>query len=153
MEPARGFRVPLRREIFMQNGNGRHEDKLDEALEDSFPASDPVSMTQPSARHGAPKRHGQTAADSLKDTVRDTARTVKREIKRRIEPDYLWLGGAFVLGCVVGLAASSAPSAFASRGYGERLMDEGSRLQRRLSRRAADLQLQRKLSRLIDRLS
>lgn len=139
----------------MQNGNSRHEEKLDDALEDSFPASDPVSMTQPNARHGAPKQNSQTGSQAIKDTVQsasDTARTLKREVRRRIEPDYLWLGGAFVLGCLVGLAASTAPSAFARRGYGERLMDEGSRLQRRLAKRASDLQLQQKLSRLLDRL-
>lgn len=139
----------------MQNGNGRHEEKLDDALEDSFPASDPVSMTQPNARHGAPKQNSQTDSQAIKDTVQsasDAARTLKREATRRIEPDYLWLGGAFVLGCLVGLAASTVPSAFARRGYGERLMDEGSRLQRRLAKRASDLQLQQKLSRLLDRL-
>jgi hypothetical protein len=139
----------------MQNGNGR-QDKLDEALEDSFPASDPVSMTQPSSRSGAPRQHGQTGKQAVKDTIesaKDTARTLKREVSRRIEPDYLWLGGAFILGCMVGLAASNAPSAFGRRGYGERLMDEGGRLRRGLSRRAGDMQLQKKLSQLIDRLS
>lgn len=34
---------------------------LDEALDDSFPASDPPSMTQPRNHAGAPKREGQTA--------------------------------------------------------------------------------------------
>ena len=138
----------------MRNGNGRH-DKLDEALEDSFPASDPVSMIQPHARQGAPKQHSRTGSQTIKDTVQsasDAARTFKREARRRIEPDYLWLGGAFVLGCMVGLAAGSAPSAFSRRGHGERLMGEGNRMQRRLSKRAADLHLQKKLSRLIDRL-
>lgn len=140
----------------MQNGNGREQKELDDALEDSFPASDPVSMTQPGTRHGAPKQHSQSGKQAVADTidsVKDTARTIKREAARRIEPDYLWLGGAFVLGCVVGLAAGSAPSVFARRGYGERLMDEGHRMQRRLSKRASDLHLQKKLSQLIDRLS
>lgn len=139
----------------MQNGNGR-QDKLDEALEDSFPASDPVSMTQPSSRHGAPKQHSRSGKQAVEDTLesaKDTARTIKREVSRRVDPDYLWLGGAFVLGCMVGLAASNAPSAFGRRGYGERLMDEGSRLQRRLSKRAENMHLQKKLSQLIDRLS
>lgn len=140
----------------MQNGNGQHEDKLDEALEDSFPASDPVSMTQPSARHGAPRQNGGIGKQTIQDTVesaKDTARTVRRAVSRRIKPDYLWLGGAFMLGCAVGLAAANAPSTFGRRGYGSRLVDEGGRLRRRLSKRAPDLQLQQKLSRLIDRLS
>jgi hypothetical protein len=119
-------------------------------------------MTQPSARHGAPRQNNEIdkhtvgdAIESAQDTVKDAARGLKREVSRRIgriEPDYLWLGGAFVLGCVVGLAASNAPAAFGRRGYGERLIDEGGRLQRRLSKRAADMQLQKKLTRLIDRL-
>lgn len=133
----------------MQNGNGTRarENKLDDALEDSFPASDPVSMTQPTHRQGEPKQHSQA-----REGVREAMQTVRGRAEK-INPDYLWLGGAFVLGCMVGLAASAAPSAFARRGYGERLMDEGSRLQRRLSKRASELQLQKKLSELIDRLS
>ncbi len=133
----------------MQNGNGTQarENKLDDALEDSFPASDPISMTQPKHRQGEPKQHSQA-----RESVRDAADALEKKAKS-ISPDYLWLGGAFVLGCVVGVAASAAPAAFTRRGYGERLMDEGSRLQRRLSKRASNLQLQKKLSELIDRLS
>src|SRR6185312_14104171 len=97
----------------MQNSNGKHESDLDRALEDTFPASDPVSMTQREHRQGAPKQNSQGAAQAVKDTA------------RRIEPDYLWLGGAFILGCIVGIAARSAPSAFSRASYGEQLLDRG----------------------------
>lgn len=120
--------------------NGKQENDLDQALEDSFPASDPISMTQREHRQGAPKQNGRSAAQAVKDTA------------RKIEPDYLWLGGAFVLGCIVGIAARSAPSAFSRRGYAERLMDSGGKLQRKLSGKVSDLHLQSKLSDLLDRL-
>jgi hypothetical protein len=120
--------------------DGKHENDLDQALEDSFPASDPISMTQREHRQGAPKQNGRSAAQAVKDTA------------RKIEHDYLWLGGAFILGCLVGIAARSAPSAFARKGYGEQLLDRGGKLQRKLSGKVSDLHLQRKLSELLDRL-
>lgn len=124
----------------MQNGNGKHENDLDRALEDSFPASDPVAMTQREHRQGAPKQNSEASAETVKD------------IARKIEPDYLWLGGAFLLGCIVGIAARSAPSAFSRKSYGEQLLDSGGKLQRRLSGKVSELHLQRKLSELLDRL-
>lgn len=146
----------------MENGNGRREDRLDDALEDSFPASDPVSMTQPGERAGAPKQHAQTAAQSVKDTARavgDTAQTLKNRVADKMEginPDLLWLGGAFLLGAVFAIGAFSAPKALPRRNLGDRLLDRGGRLQRRLSARASDFasdyELKRKLSELIDRL-
>ena len=42
------------------------EGALDEALEDSFPASDPPSMTQPKTQPGAPKDH-----KSVEDIARE----------------------------------------------------------------------------------
>lgn len=124
----------------MPNGNGKHENDLDQALEDTFPASDPVAMTQREHRQGAPKQNSESRAEAIGDHARKTA------------PDYFWLGGAFVLGCIVGIAVRSAPQAFARRGYTERLLDSGGDLQRRISSRVSDLHLQRKLSQLLDRL-
>lgn len=124
----------------MPNGNGKHEAELDQALEDSFPASDPISMTQRKHRQGAPKQHSQSNAEAIRDNA------------RKIAPDYLWLGGAFVLGCIVGIAARSAPSAFSRKGYGEQLLASGGKFQRKLSGKVSDLHLQRKLSELLDRL-
>ncbi|HUZ67611.1 MAG TPA: hypothetical protein VMU56_08105 [Beijerinckiaceae bacterium] len=43
-------------------------DQLSEALEDSFPASDPPSMTQPKTKAGAPK--GNQSADQTGDSKR-----------------------------------------------------------------------------------
>jgi len=37
-----------------QAEHDRDDEMLDEALEDSFPASDPPSMTQPKSKAGAP---------------------------------------------------------------------------------------------------
>lgn len=128
----------------MPNGNGKHEGELDQALEDTFPASDPVAMTQREHRQGAPKQHSENRTKAIGDRA------------RKIAPDYFWLGGAFVLGCIVGIAARSAPSAFSRRGYTERLLDSGGDLQRKIlnkvSSRVSDLHLQRKLSQLLDRL-
>lgn len=124
----------------MPNGNGKHEGELDQALEDTFPASDPVAMTQREHRQGTPKQHSQSRVETVGDRA------------RKIAPDYFWLGGAFVLGCIVGIAARSAPQAFARRGYTEHLLDSGGDLQRRISSRVSDLHLQRKLSQLLDRL-
>ena len=125
----------------MANGNGKHEDQLDQALEDTFPASDPVAMTQREHRQGTPKQHSQSTAETVKDTA------------RKIQPDYLWLGGAFILGCVVGIAARSAPSMFSSRrGYLDRLFDSGEDLRRKVSSEVSGMKLQRKLRELIDRL-
>jgi len=129
---------PSEQEILMPNG--KQENDLDQALEDSFPASDPVSMTQREHRQGAPKQNGRSAAEAVKDAA------------RKIEPDYLWLGGAFILGCIVGIAARSAPAAFARKSYGEQLLNSGGKLQRKLSGKVSDLHLQRKLSDLLDRL-
>ena len=42
------------------------EGTLDEALEDTFPASDPPSMTQPKTQPGAPKNH-----KSVEDIARE----------------------------------------------------------------------------------
>lgn len=128
----------------MPNGNGKHENDLDRALEDTFPASDPVAMTQREHRQGAPKQNSENRTEAIGDRA------------RKIAPDYLWLGGAFVLGCIVGIAARSAPPAFARRGYTDRLLDSGGDLQRKIlnkvSSRVSDLHLQRKLSQLLDRL-
>ena len=141
----------------MQNGNTR-EDKLDSALEDSFPGSDPVSMTQPHQRQGTPKQHGQTAAQSVKDTVRsakDTARTVKNRAADRIgkiKPEYLWLGGAFLLGAAFAVGAFGASRAMPRRSFGDRLLDRGERMQKRVSSGVSDLHLKRKLSKLLERL-
>ena len=135
----------------MQNGNGRHEDKLDDALEDSFPASDPVSMTQPNQRHGKPKQHSQTAAQSAKDAARRLKKSAANEFER-IKPDYLWLGGAFVLGAVFAMGAFGASRAFPRRSLGDRLLDRGERMQKQASNRIADMDLKQKLSDLIERL-
>jgi hypothetical protein len=74
----------------MQNGRQNTTDeKLDRALEDTFPSSDPVSISRPDTGHGSPK--GQSAAQLVKDTaqsVKDTARKTARSIRhgaRRIE--------------------------------------------------------------------
>ncbi|HVT56100.1 MAG TPA: hypothetical protein VHD34_08645 [Xanthobacteraceae bacterium] len=146
----------------MQNGRrSTTDEKLDEALEDTFPSSDPVSISRPETRQGAPKQHSETAAQAVKETAKKTARsvadaaqTVKNRIAEKAEnrPDYLWLGGAFVLGAIFGLAARSAPSAFGSRSYADRLFDRGERLQRRVSSRVSDMQLKRKLEDLLERL-
>jgi hypothetical protein len=135
----------------MQNGKQTTDEKLDQALEDTFPSSDPVSISQPDARQGAPKQHGQTASQSMKDTARaakDTARTVKNRAADqmdRIKPDYLWLGGAFLLGAVFAIGAFGASRAFPRRSFGDRL-------QKQASSRIADMDLKQKLSDLIERL-
>jgi len=142
----------------MQNGKRTQDEKLDKALEDTFPGSDPVSISQPDARHGAPKQHSQSAAQSVKDTaraVKDTARTVKNRAADRIgkiKPEYLWLGGAFLLGAVFAAGALSASRALPRRSFGGRLLDRGERMQKRLSGGVADLHLKQKLSQLLDRL-
>ena len=41
-----------------ESANGRQE-QLDRELEDTFPASDPPSVTQPGVRPGAPEREFQ----------------------------------------------------------------------------------------------
>jgi hypothetical protein len=150
----------------MQNGrHGTTDEKLDQALEDTFPGSDPVSISRPETRQGAPEQHSQSAAQSVKDTARkaarsvsDTAQTVKDRVADAAEragdvrPDYLWLGGAFVLGAIFGIAARAAPSAFGRKSYADRLRDRGERLGRRVSGRVSDMQLKRKLEDLIERL-
>lgn len=135
----------------MQNGNGRQEEKLDDALEDSFPASDPVSMTQPNQRNGKPKQHSRTAAQSAKDAAR-TVKNRAADQMDRIKPDYLWLGGAFLLGAVFAMGAFGASRAMPRRNFGDRLLDRGERMQKRASSRIADMDLKRKLSELLERL-
>jgi hypothetical protein len=50
------------------------KDILDEALEDSFPASDPPSMTQPKSRAGAPDGKKTPDGEAKKrETDEDTA--------------------------------------------------------------------------------
>jgi hypothetical protein len=147
----------------MQNGRrSTTDEQLDQALEDTFPGSDPVSISRPETRQGAPKQHGQTTAQSIKDTAQDAARSIKDtaqtvkvrvvEKAEKIPPDYLWLGGAFIAGAIFGLAARSAPSAVARRSYADRLLDRGERLGRRVSGRVSDMQLKRKLEDLLERL-
>ena len=146
----------------MQNGRrSTTDEKLDQALEDTFPGSDPVSISRPETRQGAPEQNSQTAAQTVKDAARktvrsvsDTAQTVKDRIVETAEqrPDYLWIGGAFILGAIFGLAVRSAPSAFARRSYADRLFDRGERLQRRVSNRVSDMHLKRKLEDLLERL-
>jgi len=139
----------------MQNGNGR-ENELDDALEDSFPASDPVSMTQPQARHGKPKQHSRHAAQSAGAAADVLQNEIGKKTGLRIRPDYLWLGGTFVAGAIFALAARSAPSAFPRKSYGRRLLDSGEDWQNRIAGGVSGLQfdkrLRRKLDRLIDRL-
>jgi hypothetical protein len=142
----------------MQNGKRTQDEKLDKALEDTFPGSDPVSISQPDARQGAPKQHGQTAAQSVKDAARaakDTARTVKNRAADRIgkiKPEYLWLGGAFLLGAAFAIGAFGASRALPRRSFGDRLLDRGERMQKRVSGRVADMHLKQKLSELLERL-
>jgi hypothetical protein len=144
--------------------NGKHstiDEKLDQALEDTFPSSDPVSISRPETREGEPKRPSDTAAQAVKETAKKTARSVSdaaQTVKNRIaetaedRPDYLWLGGAFILGAIFGLAARSAPAAFGRRSYAGRLLNRSERLGRRVSSRVSDMHLKRKLEDLLVRL-
>lgn len=114
--------------------NGKQNNELDKALEDTFPASDPVAISQPDRRQGEPRRYDDSSAapeqDDEEDDEQETVPEKVRHALRKVEPDYLWIGGAFVLGCVVGLAARSLPA----------------------PRRDPTARLQRKLSQLIERL-
>ena len=71
----------------MQNGRrSTTDEKLDEALENTFPSSDPVSISRPDTQNGSPKEGGRTAARPVKETARKTARAVRhgaRTIKNR----------------------------------------------------------------------
>jgi hypothetical protein len=75
----------------MQNGRRKTDKKLDEALENTFPSSDPVSISRPDTGTGSPKEDRQSAGQSVKGTaqsVKDTARKTARSIRhgaRRIE--------------------------------------------------------------------
>jgi len=55
----------------MQNGRrSTTDEKLDEALENTFPSSDPVSISRPDTQNGSPEQHGRTAARPVKETAR-----------------------------------------------------------------------------------
>ncbi|GEM_PF-3275217 len=67
----------------MQNGRRKTPDeKLDEALENTFPSSDPVSISQSDPGHGSPQQTGERAAESVKNAAKKTARAVKRSARR-----------------------------------------------------------------------
>jgi hypothetical protein len=51
-------------------GEGRREAQLDEALEDTFPASDPVSVEH-SDHAGVPPNHRATAEDKPSSGLKD----------------------------------------------------------------------------------
>jgi hypothetical protein len=51
------------------NRRRRNDERLDEGLKDTFPASDPVSLTQPS------RRDGPIASKADKQTPRRSERT------------------------------------------------------------------------------
>ena len=142
----------------MQNSGKTTDEKLDQALEDTFPSSDPVSISRPETRQGSPKQHGQTAAQSMKDAARaagDTAQTLKNRVSDhldKVKPDYLWLGGAFLLGAVFAMGAFGASRALPRRSFSDRLFDRGERMRADMSERVSDLHLKRKLSELLERL-
>lgn len=107
----------------MQNGT---DDKLDNALENTFPASDPVSITPPDRQQDEPGQQRERREARQSAAVKQKAARAIRHVER----DYLWLSGAFMLGCMAGLAARSSPA----------------------PRRDPTAQLQKKLSRLVKRL-
>ncbi|MDB5570911.1 MAG: hypothetical protein JWN93_2094 [Hyphomicrobiales bacterium] len=59
------------------------EDDLTRQLEDSFPASDPPSMTQPKAKAGAPPKHESVGSGTEKKMADQTKKQADQQGDQR----------------------------------------------------------------------